>query len=74
METKVVVMPPPAKRRVRFRIGNTAYEVRVNVEIARVALPAPAPLNVMPAVFGALPEVEAGPVRSQVRPVVAYYR
>ena len=37
METKVVVMPAPSKRRIRIRIGSRVYEVRVNVEIALVS-------------------------------------
>jgi hypothetical protein len=48
METKVVVMPAPTKRRIRIRIGSTVYEVRVNVEIAPVALPARPLLIAMP--------------------------
>jgi hypothetical protein len=56
METKVVVMPAPSKRRIRIRIGSTVYEVRVNVEITPVSLPRPAPLIVMPAVSKPYPK------------------
>jgi hypothetical protein len=48
MKTKVVVMPTPNKRCVRIRIGSRVYEVRVNVEIAPVSLPARPPLIAMP--------------------------
>jgi hypothetical protein len=49
METKVVVMPAPTKRRIRIRIGITVYELSVTVAITQVPLQPPAPLIVMPA-------------------------
>ena len=48
METKVVVMLPPTKRRIRIRTGSSVYAVKVDVEIAPVAIPAPGPPIVMP--------------------------
>jgi hypothetical protein len=48
METKVVVMPLPPKRRLRIRIGSSVYEVRVDVEIALLPLRRAAALIVMP--------------------------
>jgi len=48
MKPKVVVMPPPAKRRIRIRIGTVVYELNVNVAITPVVVPASAPLIVMP--------------------------
>jgi hypothetical protein len=41
-------MPLPSKRCVRIRIGSRVYEVRVNVEIAPVSLPARLSLIAMP--------------------------
>jgi hypothetical protein len=48
METKVVVMPAPTKRRIRIRIGITVYELSVNVAITPVPLQGLAPVIVMP--------------------------
>jgi hypothetical protein len=45
MKPKIVVMPPPTKRRIRIRIGIAVYELSVNVAITPVALQAPAPLR-----------------------------
>jgi hypothetical protein len=59
METKVVVMPPPTKRRIRIRIGITVYELSVNVAMTPVALSARA--HRYACRFEVLPEVESGP-------------
>jgi hypothetical protein len=48
METKVVVMPPPNKRRIRIRIGSAVYELSVDVTITPVPLQGLAPVIVMP--------------------------
>jgi hypothetical protein len=38
METKVVVMPPPNKRRIRIRVGSAVYELSVDVAITPLPL------------------------------------
>jgi len=48
METKVVVMPPTTKPRIRIRIGIIVYELSVNVAITPVPLQGLAPVIVMP--------------------------
>ncbi len=48
METKVVVMPTPTKRRVRIRIGTAVYEISVRVTVTPVTLLRPTTLIVIP--------------------------